>query len=84
MFRCTVTWVESAQDELAELWMAGPDRDAISAAARAVDRELAVDPHVKGVEMSEGLRALHQPPLRLLFSVRDDDRVVEVLRVKRL
>jgi hypothetical protein len=41
-----------------------------------------VNPTTKGVELSEGLRALSQPPLRVLFSVNDLDRLVEVLRVR--
>ena len=84
MIRCTVVGVESAQNELAELWMDDPDRDAITAAAHAIDQELAADPQNKGVDLSEGLRAIFSPPLRALFTVRDDDRIVEVLRVKRL
>jgi hypothetical protein len=84
MTRCTVVWVESAQRELAELWMTGPDRAAITVAANAIDQELAIDPAIKGIELREGLRALFAPPLRILFSVRGEDRVVEVLRVRRL
>jgi len=84
MIRYTVVWVDSAQNELAELWTDGPDRDAITAAAHAIDQELAIDPQNKGGELSEGLRAIFLPPLRALFTVREDDRIVEVLRVKRL
>lgn len=84
MIRCTVVWVESSQNELAELWMDGPGRDAITAAARDIDQALAIDPQNKGSELSEGLRAMFSPPLRVIFAVRPDDRIVEVLRVKRL
>ena len=48
------------------------------------DRHLADAPLTKGVELREGLRAFFAPPLRVLYSVRDDDRVAEVLRVKTL
>jgi len=84
MTRYTVVWVESALDELADLWLAAPDREAITAAADAIDQELAVDAPSKGIELSEGLRALFSPPLRILFTVREVDRIAEVLRVKRL
>jgi len=84
MIRYTVVWPAGSQDELAELWVAAPDRDAITAAAHAIDVDLSEDATVKGVELSEGLRALFAPPLRVLFAVREDDRLVEVLRVKRL
>ena len=83
MIRYTVVWVEDAQDELAELWTAATDRDAVTTATHAIDKELAEDPENKGVELSEGLRALYQFPLRVLFLVRDEDRIVDVLRVKR-
>ncbi len=84
MIRCTVVWVESAQNELAELWLAGPDREAVTAATHAIDQELAVDPQIRGVELSEGMRAFFSPPLRVLYTVREEDRIVEVLRVMRL
>jgi len=84
MIRYTVVWPAGAEDELAELWVAAPDRDAITAAANSIDLELSADSTTKGTELSEGLRALFAPPLRVLFAVREDDRVVEVLRVRRL
>lgn len=84
MIRYTVVWPKGAEDELAELWIGASDRDAITAAANSIDLELSEDSTAKGTEVSEGLRALFAPPLRVLFAVREDDRVVEVLRVKRL
>ena len=84
MTRYTVVWVESAQDELADHWLRSPDRKAITAAVHIIDRELAEDAPVKGTMLREGLRALFSPPLRVLFSIREDDRVVEVLRVRLL
>jgi hypothetical protein len=84
MTRYTVVWVESALEELTELWLAASDRAAVTAATTAIDRELAEDAPQKGVELSEGLRALFSPPLRVIFEVRGPDRVAEVLRVKWL
>jgi hypothetical protein len=84
MTRYTVVWVASALEELAELWSLGPDRNAIAQATDAIDRELAIDASSKGIELSEGLRALYSPPLRILFAVREDDRVAEVLQVRRM
>jgi len=84
MTRYTVVWVQSSQSELADLWLNAPDRNAVTAATHAIDRELAVDPSSRGVELSEGLRAFFAPPLRVLFAVRGDDRIVEVLRVRGL
>jgi hypothetical protein len=84
MTRYTVVWVESAIDELAELWIVSTDRNSIVAAVNVVDQELAIDASNKGTELSEALRAFFSPPPRVLFSVREEDRTVEVLRVKWL
>ena len=84
MTRYTVVWVQSARVELAEFWLSAPDRNAVTAAAHAIDLELAVDASTKGAELSEGLRALFVPPLRALFVVREDDRIAEVLRIRPL
>ncbi len=82
MTRYTVTWLQGAQDHLASLWMQRPDRKRITQAANAVDQELAADPMSKGQPASEGLRTLHVPPLHVLFSVREPDRMVEVASVR--
>jgi hypothetical protein len=82
--RYTVVWLGSAQDELAELWLAAPDRNAVSTAAHPIDAELSGDAATRGVEVSEGLRALFAPPLRILFAVNEEDRLVEVVRIRRI
>lgn len=84
MTRFTVVWHPDAQNELAELWMAAPDRSTIAAAADLIDLELSQDAENEGIHIVDGLRAFHSPPLRVLFAVREDDRIVEVLRVRRL
>jgi hypothetical protein len=83
MTRYTVVWHGSAQAELADLWIGSRDRNAVTAAAHFIDVELSLDAAAKGVELSEGLRALFAP-LRDLFVVIEGDRVVEVLRVRQL
>jgi plasmid stabilization system protein ParE len=83
MMRCTVVWLEDAQSDLAHIWLSEVDRNLVNLAAAAIDQELAIDPSTKGVEVSEGLRAYFAPPLRILYLVREQDRIVEVLRVKR-
>ncbi|MEX0712682.1 MAG: type II toxin-antitoxin system RelE/ParE family toxin [Pirellulales bacterium] len=84
MTRYSVVWPKSAQHELADLWLSAQDRGAVTAAADEIDRQLAEDAPDKGVELSEGMRAFFAPPLRVLFAVRNEDRVVEVLRVRLL
>ena len=84
MTRYTVVWEQSALDELTDLWLESPDRNAVTAAAHAIDQTLVRDASTKGTELSEGLRAVFLPPLRRLFTVREEDRIVEVLRVRLL
>ena len=84
MTRYTVVWVRSARDELAELWMNAPNRNAVTNAAQDIDRQLAEDAPIQGVELREGLRSLFATPLNVIFSVREDDRIVEVLRVRSI
>ena len=84
MTRFTVTWSDAAIDELAAIWLAGGDRADITAAARAIDRDLSSDPQQKGAFVSEGLRHLDEPPLRVVFVVRAPDCIVDVVAVGRL
>jgi len=70
MSRYTVAWVQDAQNQLAEIWIAATDRQAVTDAANEIDRELGGDAASKGVPVSDGLRGLEVAPLRVLFSVR--------------
>lgn len=84
MNRYTVTWHREAEDELTELWIAATDRDEIAAAVRAIDAALATDAETRGEPVAEGLRSLNAPPLRVLFTVRQDDRLAVVQVVRRI
>jgi hypothetical protein len=64
--------------------MTARNRNTVTAAAHLIDVELSQDAAGKGAEISEGLRAFFAPPLRILFSVDEGDRVVEVARVGRI
>lgn len=84
MNRYTVVWVRSAEDDLAELWIAVSERSTVTAAALEIDRQLSSDPASKGEPLKEGLRALNVPPLRVIYSVSDDDVIVEVAVVRAI
>jgi mRNA-degrading endonuclease RelE of RelBE toxin-antitoxin system len=84
MTRYTVVWAPDAEDELADLWIEARDRNALTRATNLVDLERSHDAGTKRVGVAEGLRALLAPPLRVLFSVDEDDRVVTVAQVKRV
>ncbi len=84
MTRYTLAWVQSAENELVDLWLKADDRAEITSATSLIDHDLRTDAESKGVEIAEGLRALNVPPLRVIFTVLHDDRIVEVLRVRRI
>ena len=84
MTRYTVVWPQEVQDELAEIWLHSQDREAVAKAAVEIDRCLACDASIQGAELGEDLRFFLAPPLRILYAVREDDRIGEVLRVRLL
>lgn len=75
--------MQSAQDELVELWLNATDRNAVTAAG-AIDRDLGENAPIKGSELSEGLRSFFAPPLAAIFVMREEDRIAEVLRVRSI
>jgi hypothetical protein len=58
MTRYTVVWHNTAWDELARLWLASSDKQAMTDAANETDRQLAVDPDTKGSLPRDDLREL--------------------------
>ncbi|MFO0968935.1 MAG: hypothetical protein U0793_25565 [Gemmataceae bacterium] len=78
----TVTWLPSAQDELARIWMAALDRKAVADASNQIDRELRQDGHLKGVPF-QGFFLFEIAPLMVKFAVSLNDRIIEVIDVKR-
>jgi plasmid stabilization system protein ParE len=79
----TVRWKPEAERHLAELWNAGPDRNAIAAAADQIDTLLAGDPGTAGEARTGTRRLLFRGPLAVLIDVRPAERVVYVLDVAR-
>ena len=80
----TVVWTPQAENELIDIWLASHERAAVTEATTAIDRELRVDPNGKGEELHEGLRAFQVFPLRVLFEIHVENRIVKVLRVTNL
>jgi hypothetical protein len=58
-----------------------PDRNAVTAASRAIDVRLGHDPLSQGEAREGNLRILFVPPLAVLFEVELDDCRVTVLDV---
>lgn len=83
MNRFTVIWKASAKARLAALWNDNPRiRQQIATAADEIDRLLAVDPAELGEAISSRSRQYVEPPLKVLFAVSDEDRLVRVIYVK--
>lgn len=83
MMPYTVVWHEQAIDELAAVWTASEQRQAVTECVARVDRMLQTDPGIKGVDFY-GDRLLVVPPLALVYAVREQDRIVEILTVTKL
>jgi hypothetical protein len=77
----TVVWGNTALKELTDLWMAAEDRASVTNATREIDLILSKEAAGQGVEIREGLMELKVKPLRVRFSVRELDRIVEAYKV---
>jgi len=81
----TVVWLQTAVDQLAQIWLDGTDRDLVVDAVEAIDSLLSNDPSaVQTTDLAEGLRALTVVPLRVIYAVREADCIVEVATVRRV
>jgi hypothetical protein len=76
MTRRTVVWVTAAEAELAAIWLASASRSAVTSASRGIDIVLSENAESVGSHLAEGLIAYEDPPLRVLFEILDDDRMV--------
>jgi hypothetical protein len=80
----TVVYRPSAENQLAELWTSGLDRQAIARAADEIDARLGTNPHLEGESRSETTRILFVEPLAVLYEVSEADRMVYVLKAWRI
>lgn len=78
--RFTVIWSQSAQDQLALLWLNATDRNAVTVAQHQVDQLLRVDLDTQGIPFF-GSRLLLASPLHVLFTINWADMQVEVYDV---
>jgi hypothetical protein len=79
----TVIWKESAEEMLAEIWMAATDRQAVTEAANTIDSLLKQDPKQQGESRGDRFRIMLVSPLAVHYEVREMDRMVHVLKVWR-
>jgi hypothetical protein len=76
-----VEWTRDAEEEPADIWINAADRQAVTRAEAAIQGRLRVDPLNSGTDVSEGLRRLIVPPLRVYYSVDGTQHQVEVSQV---
>ncbi len=73
MTRRTVVWIPSAEKELADIWLVAKLRDHVTAAVNAIDSALSDDAEKFGSPLAEGLFAINERPIRVLFEILDED-----------
>ena len=49
-----------------------------------IDLKLAENAESAGIVLAEGLKAIEEPPLRVLFEIQHDDGMVRILKVKQI
>jgi plasmid stabilization system protein ParE len=76
-----VWWIPAAENQLAEIWMAATDRNAVTQAADRIDTALAADPLGVGESWPDRYRVLIDMPLVVYYEVSEPDQRVRVLRV---
>jgi plasmid stabilization system protein ParE len=78
-----VTWLRSAQNDLADIWNHAPDRRAVTDAADRIDRALEHDADQKG-QPYYGIRRIYiDATLAVVFTPYSDDCRVFVIQVHR-
>ena len=77
----TVVWKPRAQDQLAEIWLAAPNRSDVSNAANELDRILQHEPDTHGESRSENRRLVIVGALAVVIDIRKEDRIVAVVSV---
>jgi hypothetical protein len=77
-----VDWMPAAESDLAAVWVAADDQDAVAEAAEWIDRRLGRAPLTFGESQDSSVhRVGHYPPLGVEFEVIEDDKRVLVQAV---
>ena len=78
----TVTWTQSASDQLAEIWLKAdsPLRGEITNYVQLLDRHLRANADRLGESRELRVRILTDTPLGIEFQVSEPDRLVTVVR----
>lgn len=77
----TVTWTDRAEQELAAIWLAAPDRQQVTQASAAIEKLLRATPDAVGEVRFDSVRILVEWPLGVEYEILDADRRVSVVAV---
>lgn len=77
--RYRVVWTPAAEQDLAAIWLAVADRNAVTSASAVIDELLAVDPNTRGELRFDTVRTIAISPLGVDFEVVEQDWIVWVL-----
>jgi hypothetical protein len=77
----SVIWLPDAENELAAIWVASTDRNAVTKASAELDRLLAENGPNEGESRTNNTRVTFVRPLAVLFRVDPASRTVTVARV---
>jgi len=76
-----VSWVPSAEEDLADIYLNLPNKDDVVAASKAIDRYLALDPLDFGESRQSSVERVGQvSPIGISYEVIVDDHKVFVTR----
>lgn len=70
--------------KLADIWNNAPDRESVTNAVNAIDRQLSFDSMNQGRPAGDGLRVLKEKPIEVLYEVSVEDRIARVIAVNYL
>jgi len=75
----TARWIDSAEGDLGNTWLLDGRSERVTKASYEIDQKLTHDPFEFGLPLSEGLFVIEEPPLRNVFEIAEDKRIVRVL-----
>ena len=79
MTRWTVVWEESAEMTLGNIWLGAGKSPKVTEASYQIDKALRDDACKHGNPLAEGLWVIERPPLRAVFTLSDEDRLIRIL-----
>jgi len=77
----SVVWTIAARDMLARIWMAAPDRNAVTVASHEVEERLKRNPLHEGESRENDHRVTFEAPLRIVFRVMAEQNAVYVISI---